>query len=104
MNIKKAYSFLVLPLIVVGSTFAEEGIQKTYNSETDLPTTNKADLKNRLEIIQELDIESMTTEEKTSLIQELIDSNDQSLKLVPNKEINLEGYRNEVGSHSHSYR
>ena len=64
----------------------------------------KTDLQDRLEIIQDLDIETMTSEEKSSLIEELIKSNNQSLKLIPNKEIDLEEYRNEVGSHSHSLR
>lgn len=86
------------------TAFADSNSVEQSENESNQPNStieNYDEFTNRLDEINNLDLNVLTADEKNELIEELLNSNLETLRLIPNREIEMRRYRDEVGSHAH---
>lgn len=88
-------SFLVL--VSSFTSFSSYSANNLQKSNDEIPANSIFDM------LDALDFEELSDKEKDALVGKLLKVDLKTLQLIKNDEIDLEGYRNEAGSHSFNF-
>ena len=106
MFLRKLITIKLFVLSILGSNVEANCQQSTLEFESDyleIGNQKKDAFLERLQQIDNLDLGSLSEDEKINLIQELLDSNIESINLIPNSEIESRSYLDEAGTHSFDF-
>ncbi len=90
---KKLLSSLIL---ITASIYSIDS--KAYDAIKD--SDSEGQLLTILELLDELDMDSLTDSQKNQIIKDLLNVDIKSLQLIKNSDVETEEYRVEAGSHS----